>query len=201
MSGGTAGKVLELLRHGAMTIDELAESLGLTRTAVRAHLTLLMTRGSVEPAGARKGSSKPARLFAVTAEAEQELSRAYVPVLTELIAELARRMAPSEFAALLGQIGHSLGSLHPVQGTLREKIERANQLLRDLGALTTITEEEDRFLILGRGCPLSAATGDYPAACAVIAGFVEEVVGQSVETCCGRYDRKRCCFEVARGAA
>ena len=200
-SSETGARIVELLRHGAMTVDDLAEALALTRTAVRAQLTLLIGRGLVEPVGLRKGSSKPAQLFAVTREAEQEMSRAYVPVLTELIAQLARQLPPREFTDLMAQVGHGLGSHHAAKGTQVERIQRANRLLLDLGALTTVTEEADRFVILGKGCPLSAATGDFPQACAVIAGFLAEVVGQPVGICCERYDRKRCCFEVARGAA
>jgi predicted ArsR family transcriptional regulator len=199
--GPTAGRILELLRHGPMTIDDLASTLGLTRTAVRAQITLLMTRGSVEPAGVRKSTSKPARLFAVTAEAEQELSRAYVPVLTELLYQLGSRLDPAQFEALLDDVGRGLGRRFPSKGILRERVEKANAVLRELGGLTTVTEESDRFVILGQGCPLSAATGQHPETCAIIAGLIAEVVGQSVTTCCQRYDRKRCCFEILRGAA
>ena len=199
--GATAGRILELLRHGPMTIDDLASTLGLTRTAVRAQITLLMTRGSVEPAGVRKSVSKPARLFAVTAEAEQELSRAYVPVLTELLTQLGRRMKAPEFQQLLDDVGRGLGRRHSAKGVLRERVDKANGVLRELGGLTTVTEEPGHYVILGQGCPLSAATGEKPETCAIIAGLIAEVVGQSVTTCCQRYDRKRCCFEIERGAA
>ena len=199
--GATAGRILELLRHGAMTIDDLASSLGLTRTAVRSQITLLMTRGSVEPVGVRKGTSKPARLFGVTAEAEQELSRAYIPVLTELVSQLGRRMKPPEFRQLLDDVGRGLGIRHATKGVLRERVDKANAVLRGLGGLTTVSEEPDRYVILGQGCPLSAATGEQPETCAIISGLIAEVVGQSVTTCCQRYDRKRCCFKILRGAA
>jgi predicted ArsR family transcriptional regulator len=182
-------------------VDELAQELGLTRTAVRAQITVLMTRGVVEPAGARRGSSKPAHLFAVTAEAEQSLSRAYVPVLTQLLKQLSRKMTPADFRELMREVGQSLGSHYPARGDVRERVERANQLLRELGGLTTVTEEDDRLVILGQGCPLAAATAAFPEACSIIANLLTEVIGHPVSTCCDRYDRKRCCFEVALGAA
>ena len=200
-AGVTAGRIMELLRHGAMTVDDLAAALGLTRTAVRAQITLLMGRGSVAPAGVRRSASKPAQLYAVTAEAEQELSRAYVPVLRDLLDQLGRRMDPATLETFLEEVGRGLGSRHPAAGDLRMRVEKANGLLRELGGLTTVTEQPDRYLILGQGCPLSAATGQHPESCAVIAGFLAEVVGQAVTTCCQRYERKRCCFEIDRGAA
>jgi predicted ArsR family transcriptional regulator len=184
-----------------MTVDDLAQELGLTRTAVRAQITVLMTRGFVEPAGVRKGSSKPARLFAVTAEAERTLSRAYVPVLTHLLKQLARKLPPDEFSGLMREVGQSLGNYHPARGDIRERAQAANRLLRDLGGLTTVIEEENRLVILGQGCPLAAATADFPEACGIITSLLTEVIGHPVTSCCERYARKRCCFEILQGAA
>jgi predicted ArsR family transcriptional regulator len=184
-----------------MTIDELAQAVGLTRTAVRGQVTVLMSRGLVEPVGARKGSSKPARLFALSREAEQRLSRAYVPVLVQLMVQLARRMTPAQLQDLIQEVGRGLGGQHRATGTLGERVVGANRLLHSLGGLTSVIEEGPRFVILGEGCPLSAATAEVPEACAIINSLLAEVIGQPVKTCCERYDRRRCCFEIARGAA
>ena len=200
-SWNTATRIVELLRHGPKTVDDLALALDLTRTAVRAQITLLMTRGLVEPAGVRKGSSKPARLFAVTREAVEGLSRAYIPVLIQLLKQLAQQMPPKEFSDLVIQVGRGLGAQHHLRGTLGERVNGANQILHTLGGLTEVTEEGDRYVITGQGCPLSAATTEIPEACGIITGLLEEVIGQGVQSCCSRYDRKRCCFEVSQGAA
>ena len=201
LSGHTAARIVELLRHGPKTVDDLALALDLTRTAVRGQITLLMTRGLVEPAGLRKGSSKPARLFGVTREAVEGLSRAYIPVLIQVLKQLVHQMSSNQFADLLVEVGRGLGAQHHLRGTLRERVNGANQILHTLGGLTTVAEEGDRFVITGQGCPLSAATTEIPEACAIITGLLEEVIGQPVESCCDRYDQKRCCFQVSQGAA
>jgi predicted ArsR family transcriptional regulator len=200
-SGTTASRIVELLRQGPKTIDDLVVDLDLTRTAVRAQITVLMTRGMVEPAGVRKGSSKPARLFGVTREAVEGLSRAYIPVLIQLLKQLVHQMPPKQFSDLVLEVGRGLGAEHHLRGTLRERVNRANQILHSLGGLTTVAEEGDRFVITGQGCPLSAATTAIPEACGIVTGLLEEVIGQPVESCCGRYDHKRCCFEISQGAA
>lgn len=184
-----------------MTIDDLAATLRLTRTAVRAQLTALMSNGVVEPRGARKGASKPARLFAVTAEAEQELSRAYVPVLIHLLKQLSRRMSPAELDGLMHEVGRGLGPAHPASGELRQRVDTANRLLEDLGAITSITEENGRYRILGQACPLALATAQLPEACSIVTSLLTAAIGQPVINCCNQYDRKRCCFDITEGAA
>jgi predicted ArsR family transcriptional regulator len=201
LAAGTAGRIIEILRHGPTTVDDLSAQLGVTRTAVRAQITSLITRGWVEPRGNRKGPSKPARLFAVTAEAERQLSRAYVPVLVQLLSNLSVRMSPEDFEQLMADVGSGLGARFPARGDFEQRVEEANRLLRDLGGLTTVTHEEGRATILGQGCPLAAATAEFPQACAIIANLLAEMTGHPVTTRCTDYGRTRCCFEVSRGAA
>jgi predicted ArsR family transcriptional regulator len=76
---------MEALRRGPKTLDELVDALDLTRTAIRLQLTALERDGLVAHGGVRKSRTKPANVYELTVEAEQGLSRAYVPVLTQLL--------------------------------------------------------------------------------------------------------------------
>ena len=62
----TRGQVVALLRRGNRTVEELAQALGLTDNAVRAHLATLERDGLVRQAGLRGGPSKPAYAYALT---------------------------------------------------------------------------------------------------------------------------------------
>jgi predicted ArsR family transcriptional regulator len=58
----TRGRIVALLRAATRTVDELADALGLTDNAVRAHLVTLERDGLVEPSGQpRPSSSSPRR--------------------------------------------------------------------------------------------------------------------------------------------
>ena len=191
---------MELLRRGPMTIDEMASAVGLTRTAVRAQLATLQRDGAVEQRGERRGASKPARTYGVTAQAELLLSRAYIPILTQLLHVLADRMPGQEFDAVMRDVGRGLmtGRAMP-HGTVGERVLAASALLNDLGGVTEVDQEGSRFVIRGHGCPLAAATAEYPEACTALESLLSEFVGQPVAKCCDRYGRQRCCFEVAAG--
>lgn len=202
LSQGTSGRIVELLRRGAMTIDDLASAVGLTRTAVRAQLATLQRDGAVEQREARRGTSKPAQTFGVTVETELLLSRAYIPILTQLLHVLAARVPGNEFDAIMREVGRGLmtGRTMP-HGTLGERVLAASALLNDLGGMTEVDKEGSHFVIRGHGCPLAAATAEYPEACNALESLLSEFVGQPVAKCCDRYDRQGCCFEVSGGRA
>jgi predicted ArsR family transcriptional regulator len=199
---GTAGRIVELLRHGPMTVDELAAALDLTRTAVRAQLATLQHEELIEQRGTRRGTSKPARLYGVTTQAELLFSRAYIPILTQLLHVLARRMSPAEFDSVMREVGRAvMGGRAVPRGPLQDRVASASSLLNDLGGLTEVEEEDGLYLILSHGCPLAAATADHPEACNALESLLSEFVGTRVTRCCDRYRRERCCFEVPRDSS
>jgi predicted ArsR family transcriptional regulator len=194
---GTSGRILELLRRGPKTVDELARALDLTRTAVRAQLATLMRDDLVEHRGNRRGYSKPSHIYGVTPGAELLFSRAYVPILTQLLHTLADRMTRGKFDAIMHEVGRQLlrGRSAP-RGSLGERVVGASALLNELGGLTEISQENGSYTIRSHGCPLAAATADHPEVCNALESLLSEFVGSKVTKCCDRYDRERCCFEI-----
>lgn len=194
---GTSGLILELLRQGPKTVDELARALDLTRTAVRAQLSSLIRDELVEHRESRRGASKPSHVYGVTTQAELLYSRAYVPILTQLLHALAGRMPPAEFDSVMREVGRGVmeGRARP-RGNLGQRVAGASALLDDLGGLTEISEEAGGYIIRSHGCPLAAATADHPEVCNALESLLSEFVGASVSKCCERYNRERCCFEI-----
>lgn len=201
LTQGTAGRMLELLRRGAMTVDELAVALDVTRTAIRGQLATLEQDGLVEQRGSRRSTSKPARTYGVTTQGELLFSRAYIPILTQLLHVLARRLSPEEFDSVMHDVGRGMMSDHgAARGSLEERVLRASSLLNELGGLSEVDEEDGLYVIRSHGCPLAAATAEHPEACNALESLLSEFVGTVVTKCCDRYDRVRCCFEVDRNA-
>jgi predicted ArsR family transcriptional regulator len=197
---GTGGKILELLRQGPRTVDELASALDLTRTAVRAQLATLERDELVERRGSRRGTSKPARVYGITMQAELLFSQAYIPILTQLLHVLAQRLTPAEFDVVMHEVGRRAmaGRAPAPRGSLQEQVVTASKLLNDLGGLSEVDEEDGLYIIRSHGCPLAAATAEHPEVCNALESMLSEFVGTKVTKCCDRYDRVRCCFEVAR---
>lgn len=197
----TRGRVLALLRRGEMTTDELAEALGLTDNAIRAHLATLERDGFVESRGERRDGrvGKPATLYQISPEAEPLFSKAYLPLLTTLLAALGERLSAEELARLLADVGNRLAEdVARPSGDLSSRAKAASNLLNQLGGLSSVEEVEPgtRYLIQARGCPVGVAVKERPEVCEAIVTLLSEFTGASVRSCCARTGRPSCCFEV-----
>ena len=190
-------RVVEALRRGPRTLEQLVEALGLTRTAIRLQLSALEAEGAVVRRGLLRGRTKPSQVYELTGGAEEQLSRAYVPVLTQLLHVLAARLAPSELDAIMRDVGRGLVAERArPRGTLRERVDAASHLLNQLGGLTEVRPEDPDLVIQGYGCPLAAAAKDHPETCAAMESLVGQLIGAAVKQRCDRTGRPRCCFQV-----
>src|SRR5919112_211221 len=108
----TRGRVVGLLRGKSGTVTELAEALGLTDNAVRAHLLSLERDGLVRQSGVQRGARKPHYSYELTPEAERLFPKAYDALLNQLITTLKGRLPPSALEDVLREVGRSLGARH-----------------------------------------------------------------------------------------
>ncbi len=184
-----------------MTADELASKLNVSASGVRALITAMERDGVVRRVGSRPGTTRPARLFELTADVEQLLSGAYVPLLTQLVDVFAGGLPADQLDGLLRETGRQLaGQLSSGRpaASLSGRVQAASRLLNEqLGAVTRV-EENGKYIIRGNGCPLSALTGKHAAVCRAMESLVETLVGAPVHECCERTGRPLCSFEIAK---
>jgi predicted ArsR family transcriptional regulator len=195
----TRGRIVALLRRASRTVNELAETLDLTDNAVRAHLTSLERDGLVQQSGTRRGSRKPHQSFGLTPDAEQLFSKAYEPVLGVLLHVLEERYPPEEVAAILNAAGERAGAGlgTELQGRpVPERVDRAVDLLGELGGLAEKETAGDRVLIRGYSCPLAGVVPGHPEACRMAESLLSAVIGRPVKERCEKGSSPKCCFEV-----
>ena len=199
MAESTAGRIMSLLRRRPMTVDDLASSLGVSGNAIRPQLAVLERDGLVRQSGIRRGASKPARTYVLSREAEMLFSRAYVPVLTELLHVLATTLAPGEFNRLMRDVGRRLMADRPrptgsraATGGERERIAQRAGRARPGGKAEWGAGDPERWLPTGRGNP--AASGGLQRS----GEPAFRVAGLTVTNCCDRGEPLRCCFEIRR---
>jgi len=200
--GTTRGRIVTLLQTGGLTADDIASTLGLTRSAIRVQITAMERDGVVMRVGKRPGTTRPSHVFELTSEVEQLLSNAYLPLLTHLVRVFADDLTAQQVDAILRRAGRSLArelsAGKRFDGTLGVRVAMASELMNEqLGAMTHV-ERNGGYIIRGAGCPLAALTGKYPGVCLAMESLVTEVVGTPVRECCTRSGRPRCCFEVGR---
>jgi predicted ArsR family transcriptional regulator len=194
--GETRARLVAAIRTEPATTTQLAAMLGLSITAVRSQLHRLERAGVVVRRSARLGPTKPAYVYALSAEAELSTSRLYVPFLTRLLHVLAGRLDGDAFDALMRETGRALLPRPLPRGALAERVGAAVELLNSLGGLACATPQGGGHLIRSRGCPLAASTAAHPEACSAVESLLAEYIDADVSACCARDERPRCCFEV-----
>lgn len=192
----TKGRILDLLRRRGRTVDELAASLKVSDNAIRPHLAALERDGIVRQRGARPTGGKPATLYEVVPEAERLFTKAYIPILTQLLGVLTERLAPDELEALLREVGKRLAGTRPSSGDVKSRAHTAAAVLTELGGIVEVEEQEGSIHLRGLSCPLADAVRTHPAVCRAAESLVAELVGVPVRERCERGERPRCCFEV-----
>jgi predicted ArsR family transcriptional regulator len=199
------GRIVSLLRARALTADDVARELGLTRSAVRLQLAAMERDGVVRKVGKRPGTTRPSHLYELTPDVEQLLSKAYIPLLTQLVDVFAEVLPAEQLETLLRGAGKRLADelrpRHRTSGALKSRVASASKLMNEqLGALTHV-ESNGELTIRGAGCPLAALTGKHVGVCLAMESMVSELVGVDVRQCCERDARPRCCFEIGRSSS
>jgi DeoR family transcriptional regulator, suf operon transcriptional repressor len=194
------GRIVNLLRAGGRTANDIATKLGLTRSAVRVQISAMERDGVVAMVGKRPGTTRPSLVYELTPEIEQLLSKAYVPLLTQLVDVFAEALPAEQVETLLRKTGKGLAKEltreKQIAGGLKSRVATASELMNEyLGALTQV-EGNGAIVIRGAGCPLAAVTGKHRGVCLAMESLVAEIVGVPVRECCDREGRPRCCFEI-----
>ena len=184
-------RIVDLLRWGPATVDELASQVELTSNGVRAQLIVLQRDGMVEQIGVRPSgeAGKPPTLYALTPAAQQELSQAYPAALVALINSIRATQGDHQLLQVLGEAGRELGAATTERDPIR--------LLESLGAKVRVNSTADRVRIEGAGCPLSAAVREQPLSCELVRAMLASATGVDVKQCCQHGDTPRCCFDIA----
>jgi predicted ArsR family transcriptional regulator len=157
--------------------------------------------GVVHISGTRRGSTKPSRLYALTPSAEVKLSRAYVPLLTQILHVLSGRMSAREFDAFMREVGRGLLAGRPrPHGPPNARAHAASALLNELGGASEVVDADGALWIRAHSCPLAVTTARHPEACHAVESLLGEFTGLDVANCCDREPRSRCCFEIVPSA-
>jgi predicted ArsR family transcriptional regulator len=195
----TRGQVLQKLRAGEQTVNDLAAALRLTDNAVRAHLISLERDGLIQQTGTRQGFRKPHATYGVTSQSEQIFPKAYGPLLDLVLDVFEQKLTPRALDAGMREVGRRLaaGYGERVRGKSRkQRIAVALEILHDLGGSASFQVENGSHLIRGKGCPLAAATAQHSSACLIAESLLSQLIGVRVKQCCQRNGSPACCFAV-----
>lgn len=196
----TRGRIVSLLRGSSGTVTEMAERLGLTDNAVRAHLLTLERDGLVRQSGVQRGARKPHFSYELTSEAELLFPKAYDTLLNQLITVLKGQLPHEMLEEVLREAGRSLASAHSSGASaddMESRINNAVRVLEALGGSPHVEKNEETVAIKSGSCPLAHAVKEHPEVCKLAETLVAEIIGRPVRESCERSGTPRCRFELA----
>jgi len=193
----TRGQIITLLRRSSRTVDELAQALELTHTAVRAHLAALERDGLVNQRSERRGSGKPSSVYDLTPAAEYLFPKSYGQLLDQLLDVLGEHLPPDEVETLLRETGRRIAVEWKIlPGDLHVRLEAAIEVLNDLGGLMEQETEGETLCIRGYRCPFVAVVREHPEICNLAETLLSDLVGVPVQEHCERTGSVPCRFVV-----
>lgn len=175
----TQRRVLETLRRRTeATVDELAELLGITPSAVRQHLTPLRSAGLVAARPLRGQTGRPADVYRCTPASDPLFPTEHalaVEILDDLrdhdpalIEEIFRRRRQRLVEATAADVDHA-----PVI----DRVAAVTDQLDARGYLADFDETDDgTFHIHLHNCPIRTVADRYDHACSSELGFIADVL-------------------------
>lgn len=180
-----------LKQPDGMTIDELADVLGISRTAVRQHLTALERDGYLARADFRPTKGRPGQTYCLS-DAGRALFPKRYSWFSGLLLERVRKERGAEgleawLADIAGQLAPALEGLVKAPD-LPGRTSEAATVLADLGYEAKATTSDGSPLIVATNCPYHDLAVNFPEVCAFDLRLLEILVkpGLSHEACMAR---------------
>lgn len=181
--GATQRALLRALLHNqpGLTIDALAETLAISRNAVRQHITALerdglLARGATQPTGGR-----PEQLYLLTDAGRERFPRQYTWLSEVMLRTLRDHLGPEGLAASMEAMGRAVAddmAAFPADAPLATRIATLNQIMGDLGYDTLPPESA---AIEARNCVFHKLAAEIPEVCRFDVALASQAIGREVE--------------------
>jgi DeoR family suf operon transcriptional repressor len=184
---------LLLERKEGLTIDQMAASLGITRTAVREHIGALERDRLVAPgAFALSTGGRPGRRYTLTARGHAMFPKHYDLMARMLLEALTQRLGSAQAESELRALGSKLAAQmqHRVTGaTLAERARSIAALMREFGYASSAPNAHSAT-IEALNCVYHDLARADQTVCSLDIALIEALAGAEVEhrACMARGD-------------
>jgi predicted ArsR family transcriptional regulator len=206
LRNSTKNLILALLRHRAMTVQEMTARLGVTRNAVIVALQDIEAKGLIRRGGAERTgrAGKPAFHYEIVAESFERISPAYEAISPHLLkAGVQDGDADAKhFLASVGRSMHAELTSH-LKVTGRAGLDNTLNFLSSKGAEIEIVPDAEDRIVVSHSCPIGVLVRTDRRICSAIATLLSEATGIEVRDECIYEEKLTCRFRLCapNGAA
>ncbi len=173
--------IATLLRHGPMTIADLADALGVAKTSLRPQVDRLVLQGWLDRGRRRQGPGRPADIFSVSARSRQHSARQTMGELARLfLEEMAATETRSKVTSVVDGVGRRVTRLlRPIigEGSPSERLRRLSEYLSESGILNDTSHSRRTVTLTIHTCPYVGLAGEYQQICAMHRQTLAELLG------------------------
>lgn len=185
---GTRLEIVAIIRErGRVTVEQLAQAMGLSSATVRRHLDILQRDQLVSCQQSRKQLGRPEFLFSLTEAGHESGYRDYQTLLTHLL-RTVKEQSPSEFSDKFGdellsylmyRVADRLSTPLPENSSFPRdtRVAKLQQALNDNGFEPQIDQHNGNVEIRLCNCPFRAAALCEESVCLFDQRMITNILG------------------------
>lgn len=205
--GKTQQQLLRLLNKykEGLTISDLTERLGVTRNAVKQHLSALEKNNLVGPGELHKTAGRPTQSYILTSEGRERFPRKYSWFAEILLENIRAEKDDKGLRQFLEKLAANisakyLNELSNLKG--QERLRKVAAILSEMGYAAEVVPSKDKAELAKlevSNCVFYQLTNSCPEICGFDLNLLSRLTGQKLEqkTCIANGGNV-CCFGVKR---
>lgn len=202
--GSTRQAILNMLRsQGSLSVQYIADQLGLTGMAVRRHMHELEKQHIVHVENVISGKGRPTHTYTLTANAEQYFPRNYQMLTLDLLKELTEHEStkPIIESMFQGRKKKLYDRYEPNMDdiSLAKRVMELTQIQTAAGYMAEATSDDDYYYIAEYNCPIKGVADEYKQACQCELELFADLLKTNVErTECITSGQLRCLYKISK---
>jgi DeoR family transcriptional regulator, suf operon transcriptional repressor len=167
----TKDKILQtLLRHPRITINEIAEAVGINAISVRHHLSNLEKEGLIAAEEERHGVGRPRLMYSLTEDGMERFPTKYLRLTTRLLAQMKETLPGPAVANLFSQVAEDMAKdyAEQIKGlSMEERLDFVKDMLAEEGFTVEWEKKGKEYQIHEITCPYYQIGIAHPEVCTV----------------------------------
>jgi predicted ArsR family transcriptional regulator len=167
----TKDRILDTLhRQSKITINDLAEAVGINAISVRHHLTNLTAEGLISAEEERHGVGRPRLVYSLTQDGMERFPTKYLRLTTRLLAQMKESMPAPAVANLFSQVAEEMAKEYSeqIKGlSMEERLDFVKEMLGREGFTVEWEKKGKEYQIHEISCPYYQIGIAHPEICTV----------------------------------
>ncbi|HMN11253.1 MAG TPA: winged helix-turn-helix transcriptional regulator [Bellilinea sp.] len=178
-------RVFEILHQQPdITVNEIADQVGINAISVRHHLNSLLADGLISSSEVIHGVGRPRLVFRLTDKGAERFPTRYLQLTNRLLNQIKTKLPKEVVKEFFADMASDLASKVKLQDpkmTLEEKLDIMQSTLENEGFSSEWEKSGDDYVIQERGCPYFQIGMEHPEVCHVDSTFIASILDLPIE--------------------